>query len=153
MKRVRSFVVLPFAAATLSGLLVFGLMTWFTASIASVFLPGNQPAIDLTVQISQYVRWSSVFMPAAMLGSICFTAMEKATKSLLLAALRSFLLPVLLLGILPARHGVSGIWVTPLLAEVMTVLAAICLLLPFNRLSLLLKQGICQLSGQPYKSL
>lgn len=101
---------------------VFLLITWQTAPVAALFLPDQPEALKLSLEVAGYVRWSMLFMPLAMLGSIYFTALEQASKSLLVALSRGLLLPVMGLLLFPAWWGSAGIWVTPAFAEGVTVL-------------------------------
>lgn len=115
--------------STLVGACVFGIMSWQAPLLVGLFLPDNPQALILTLEVADFVRWSMLFMPLAMLSSVYFTAIEQAGRSLIVAIARGLILPVLGLLVLPLFWGVIGIWVTPLFAEGLSVVvAAGCLL-------------------------
>ena len=112
------------ALCTGVGAAVFFLMGWQAEPMAALFLPEHPEALALTLEVAWLVRWSMLFMPAAMLGSVYFTALEQAGKSLSVAVSRGLLLPVLGLALFPAWWGAAGIWITPAFAEGVAVLVA-----------------------------
>lgn len=128
-KRVKETIIYATAAATAMGMIVFLIMSWQTAGVTNLFLPDNPVALQLTADAAAYVRWSMLCMPLAMLGSIYYTAIEKAAKSFVLAMLRSLLLPAACLLLLPGIWQTTGIWITPFITELLTMLLAILLLL------------------------
>jgi Na+-driven multidrug efflux pump len=107
---------------TLVGAGIFGLITWQTAPVAVLFLPDQPEALQMSLEVAGFVRWSMLFMPLAMLGSLYFTALEQAAASLAVSVSRGLLLPVAGLVIFPAWWGAAGIWITPVFAEGITVL-------------------------------
>ncbi len=129
--RVRGTLWRVSVVATLAGAAVFAVMSWQTPFLAQLFLPDSPEALVMTLEVADLVRWSMLFMPLAMLGSIYFTAIEQAGRSLIVAVTRGLVLPVLGLMVLPGLWGATGIWVTPLLAESLAVaVAAGCLFWP-----------------------
>lgn len=115
------------------GLLVFLLMGAPARMLAALFLPGHPEAQQLTGDVSQLVRWSMLFLPPAMIASVYFTALEQAAKSLAVALSRGLILPVLGLALLPPWLGPTGIWITPVFAEALTVLVALAGLTGWRR--------------------
>ena len=107
------------------GGVIFLLITWQTATVAEMFLPNQPEALQLSLEVAGLVRWSMFFMPMAMLGSIYFTAIEQAGKSLVVAVSRGLLLPVVGLVVFPALWGAAGIWMTPAFSEGITVLIVV----------------------------
>lgn len=101
-ERVRGALWRVAAAGTLVGVLVFFLMGTQANSMAALFLPGHPEAQALTGEVARRVRWSMLFLPAAMLGSGYFTALEQAGRSLVVAVSRGLLLPVLGLALFPS---------------------------------------------------
>lgn len=124
-ERVRGTLWRVGIAASLVGVAVFLLMAWRTPQLASLFLPGEPEAVALTIEVANFVRWSMLFMPLAMLGSMYFTALEQAGRSLIIAACRGLILPAAGLLAFPALWGAAGIWVTPLFAEALTLMVVI----------------------------
>ena len=128
--RVRGALWRVTLACALVGAALFLLITWQTEVAAAAFLPGQPEALQLTLEVAGFLRWSTLFMPLAMLGSIYFTALEQAAKSLVVALARGLVLPVVGLAVFPGLWGAAGIWVTPIFAEGVTVLIVIgCFLL------------------------
>ena len=118
--RVRSISLTAAFASTFTGIIIFIVMSFQTAPLFTLFLPEDFAAITLAAEIAKYVKWSAIFMPLAMFGSIFFTAIEQAGKSLFIAIVRSLLFPAIILSFLPAQIGSIGIWLTPLLSEMLT---------------------------------
>ncbi len=104
------------------GIMVFVLMIWQTTAAVQLFLPDQAEAIALSLEISNYVKWSLLFMPLGMLASIYFTAIEQAKKSLIIAVSRSLAMPVIGLFLFTTVFGTVGIWITPVFSELITVL-------------------------------
>ena len=103
---------------------VFALITWQIETVAGLFLPGQPEALALSLEVARTVRWAMFFMPLAMLGSMYFTAIEMASRSLMVAVARSLVLPVIGLLLFPVWWGPTGIWLTPVFAEGFAVLVA-----------------------------
>ncbi len=123
-RRVKGALWRVAALCTGVGAVVFFLMGWQAEPMAALFLPEHPEALALTLEVAWLVRWSMFFMPAAMLGSVYFTALEQAGKSLSVAVSRGLLMPVLGLALFPAWWGATGIWITPAFAEGVAVLVA-----------------------------
>jgi Na+-driven multidrug efflux pump len=124
-ERVRGTLVRTVILASAMGFLVFLLMGAPATRIAALFLPGHPEALVLTRDVSRFARWSMLFLPAAMVASVYFTALEQAGRSLVVALARGLVLPVAGLAIFPLLWGATGIWITIVFAEATAVLVAI----------------------------
>jgi len=125
--RVRSALRLTVAISSGAGLLVFVAMGAPAGMIAALFLPGHTEAVALTAEISRVVRWSMLLLPAAMIASVYFTALEQAARSLTVALTRSLVLPVAGLLLFPLWWGADGIWMVPMVSEgIAAALALAC---------------------------
>lgn len=123
-ERVRGTLVRTVIVASATGFLVFLLMGPPAGRIAALFLPGHPEALALTREVSRVARWSMLFLPAAMVASVYFTALELAGRSLLVSLARGLVLPVVGLALFPLLWGATGIWFTIVFAEVAAVLVA-----------------------------
>ena len=127
--RVRGALHRVMAVALGVGGLIFLLMTWQMETVARLFIPDHQEALALTMEVAGVVRWSMLFMPAAMLGSMFFTALEQAGRSMVIAAAHSLVLPVMGLAVFPLIMGASGIWTALVFADGAAALVAVgCLI-------------------------
>ncbi|TVR65710.1 MAG: MATE family efflux transporter [Spirochaetaceae bacterium] len=124
-ERVRGTLVRTVILASATGFLVFLLMGAPATRIAALFLPGHPEALVLTQEVSRFARWSMLFLPAAMVASVYFTALEQAGRSLVVALARGLILPVVGLALFPLLWGATGIWITIVFAEATAVLVAI----------------------------
>ncbi|RQD69501.1 MAG: MATE family efflux transporter [Tindallia sp. MSAO_Bac2] len=112
---------------TAIGGIFFVLMSWQMKPIAELFLPGQPEAVALTLEAASFLRWTMWFMPTAILGSIYFTALEQASKSLAIAISKGLLLPVMGLLLFPLWLGADGIWVALVATDILAVIVvAIC---------------------------
>lgn len=112
---------------TVVGGILFGLMSWQMEGIAELFLPDQPEAVVLTLEAASYLRWSLWFMPTAVLGSIYFTALEQAAKSMSIAVSKSLLFPLVGLWLLPIWFGTDGIWMALIATDLLAaVVAAVC---------------------------
>lgn len=130
--RVRGTVIRMMGAGLVIsvGLLAAG---WFPArTMAQLFVPEHPAAIATAVEALRLVSWAFLAMPLGALGSAYFTAIERPVPSLMIAALRSLVLPVALLAVLPvalpATLGSVGIWLIPVASEAATALCALVLI-------------------------
>lgn len=103
----------------------FLIIGWKVDYMAGLFLRGHDEALVLSIEVTSIVRWSLIFMPLAVLGSVFFTALEQAGKSLIVALSRGLIFPVLGLILLPLWWGAFGIWFTVIFSESISVLVAI----------------------------
>jgi Na+-driven multidrug efflux pump len=108
-----------------TGLAFFLIIGWKVDYMAGLFLRGHDDALVLSIEVTSIVRWSLIFMPLAVLGSVFFTALEQAGKSLIVALSRGLIFPVLGLILLPLWWGAFGIWFTVIFSESISVLVAI----------------------------
>ncbi len=120
-KRVQGTLWRTIMIGTAIGGIFFVLMTWQMESVADLFLPGQPEAVALTLEAAGYLRWTMWFMPAVILGSIYFTALEQASKSLAIAISKGLLLPVAGLLFFPMWLGAKGIWMALVATDLLAV--------------------------------
>ncbi len=109
----------------LTGMAFFLVIGWKVDSMAGLFLTGHDQALSLSIEVTAMVRWSLLFMPLAVLGSVFFTALEQAGKSLMVALSRGLIFPIAGLIVFPFWWGTFGIWFTVIFTEFVSVLVAI----------------------------
>ncbi|SIQ41443.1 putative efflux protein, MATE family [Alkalispirochaeta americana] len=110
-----------------------GVLLWFSLGaparmIAGVFLPGHGEAQRVAAEAASFFRWVALCMPLGIIASVYFTAREEAGKSLVIALARGLVLPVAGILLLPLWLGVPGIWLTPVIAEVVACVIALGLI-------------------------
>ena len=115
------------------GAAFFVLLQTQAEPITRLFIPHNPETLSMTIEISRFVSIALLFMPIGIISSMFFTSLLKAGSSLLLSISRGFVFTVLGILILPRFLGASGIWLTPVLAESLTGVLAITLLVRWRR--------------------
>lgn len=93
--------------------------------LADLFLPGEAEAASLTRRFIHACRWSFLISGLNMVLASYFTGRQWAASSMLVAASRSFVLPLVMVLVLPRWFGDEGIFYSTVVAEALTfVLAA-----------------------------
>lgn len=123
--RVRAFLRVALGTAFVVGLTCFCAMTFFPAQLVGIFLPGEGAAVTLSMQYMEVVRFIFFFCGANIVLTAYFTGLLQAAASALVAVLRSLLLPILFLWMLPSMLGDTGIFVALPLAEIVTLPVAL----------------------------
>ncbi len=91
---------------------------WTAAEhVASLFVPDHPDAVALTADAIRIVAWSIPAAAVGTIGSVFFTSIERAGRSLLIAALRGLIVPVAMLAAGPLLWGATGIWFVPVVTE------------------------------------
>ena len=105
--------------------------------VARVFV-GYDEALKVTaVEALIFVSLSYFPLGLTSFSSAFFTGMNDGTFSLMIATSKSFILPAALLFVLPVFLGLTGIWLTTPLSEIMTVFLAVLLFTVYKRKNLL----------------
>lgn len=118
----------------LCGLFFIVLLSLFGRSIVSVFFDASETAVlDMASHGAILASLAFLFNGFNIYVTSYFTAIDRPDLSLLIAALRGlvFLAPLILL--LPKLWGIDGIWVTTPIAEMVTAVVAIILLIKHTR--------------------
>jgi Na+-driven multidrug efflux pump len=124
-KRVKDTLKISVVASTLVSAVLFVLIRWQAPLLISLFIPDHPQTALLTTGAAEIISWSLLIMPVGIIGSAFFTALEKAGQSLLIAISRGLLFTVVGLLVFPVYLGVTGIWITPLFSECVTVLITV----------------------------
>ena len=105
--------------------------------VAGVFV-GYDAALKATaVEALMFIAVSYFPLGLTSFASAFFTGMNDGTYSLMIAASKSFVIPAVLLFVLPPFLGVRGIWLATPLAEIATILLAVLLFASYKRRNLL----------------
>ncbi|ARE87621.1 MATE family efflux transporter [Clostridium formicaceticum] len=121
------------ASSFIIGIIFFILLQWQTQTLVTLFIPEHPDALDLTVSVADTISWSMLFMPVGIVGSVFFTAMEKAIHSLVIAILRGLVFILIGLAVFPLLWGTAGIWITPVFSEAATALVTTFLIYQWMR--------------------
>jgi Na+-driven multidrug efflux pump len=125
--RVSGTVKRVLVASVAIALSLFVIIRWQAPLLVTLFIPDHPETVLLTLKAARLVSWSLLLMPIGIIGSTFFTALEKAGQSLLIALSRGLIFTVIGLLLFPAIWGETGIWITPLFSEAVSVLVTLYL--------------------------
>ncbi len=109
-------------ASIVIAITLFVIIRWQAPHLVTLFIPDHPETVLLTLDAARIISWSLLLMPIGIIGSTFFTALEKAGQSLLVALSRGLIFTVIGLLLFPAIWGETGIWITPLFSEAVSVL-------------------------------
>ena len=132
--RVKKFKQLSLSSATLIGLIIAVMTLFFREPIAGFFVDDLE-TISHTKTIFFYFALSFLFMGANVIMSSFYTALSQPILSILIALMRSFIVPVFALMLVFCFLDARYIWLPLVLAEVATFVIACYLNIkyPFGR--------------------
>ena len=125
LERVQGVLVRVMGIGIIVSIIFFIGIRWQTENLVRIFIVEDLETIALAIEVSNYMSWSFLFMSIGILGSAYFTALEQATKSLIISLLRGLILILLGLTLFPIIWGANGIWFTSVFAEGVTGIIAI----------------------------
>lgn len=130
MKHIMRFAML---CTLLIGSLMTGLYIIFSHSIIRRFVPGAYDVIDLGCRMLNALMMSGPFLGILFMFSFTFQAMGKALPSLALAVSRQgfVFLPMLFIG--RAVAGLYGVIYAQPVADIISILMALCMFLYMNK--------------------
>ena len=105
--------------------------------VARIFVGYDDALRNMAVKALIFVSLSYFPLGLTSFSSAFFTGMNDGTFSLMIAVSKSFVLPVILLFILPPLMGLTGIWLATPLSEIATVFLAVILFTVYKRKNLL----------------
>ena len=115
--RVRETLSRLMTYSLLAGALFFLVLHLQTGPLIALFIKDSPEAMEMALQVAGLMRWSVLLMPVGIVGSMFFTAIEKAGKSLIVAVCRSLVFTVVGLTLFPLMWQETGIWITPIFSE------------------------------------
>lgn len=123
--RVWAFLRTALVAVLALGAGFFSFLSLAPQVLTALFLPEAPDASALTLGFLHACRWAFLFSGVNMVLASTFTGMQWATSSMLVAASRSFVLPVAMLALLPRWLGDIGIFYATTVSEALTLLLAV----------------------------
>lgn len=121
IERVRAALIKLIVSSVLLSLIFFTILRWQAASLVVLFIPGHPEAAKVTLRAAEIISWSLLIMPIGIISSMFFTALERAGSSMLVALSRGLVFTVIGLLVFPSLWGETGIWVTPIFSEGITI--------------------------------
>lgn len=110
---------------TITAIVMTGLAEIFAKSLASIFVGYDKELLELTVNalrlysLSYIISWFNIF------ASSFFTALNDGVISALISFLRTLVLQVLTILILPKLWGINGIWLATFVAEMCAIVVSV----------------------------
>lgn len=118
LDRVKQAYRLGLGDALKIGALFLAITVVFAQPIVRLFGADSQELINLAVQTNRYIALTYLFVAYNMSGSTLFQSMGDGTTSLIIQLLRGFILPIILITVLPNYLGFLGIMLVFPLTEV-----------------------------------
>jgi MATE family, multidrug efflux pump len=139
-ERIRSFLIISGSHIFGLGVTLFSLLAYFPEQMIDVFLESDELATaKIALEFTGAMKWVFLFVGLNMIFSAYHTAMHRPMESAAIALLRSLILPVSALVLLPTILGDPGIYFALPLAEFITLMIALVMFIK-NRPSILMKR-------------
>lgn len=132
-KRIKQFIMTGLITSSAVGLLVSALFLLAPNMLVTAFLSEGEQATEAIA-----LAFIAVFWPAFLFNgmnitlSSCFTALHKPIPSAVIAVMRSLVLPVAGLMLLPRWFGDTGVFMAIPLSEALTFVVAMALMLRYR---------------------
>ena len=125
--RMDAFLRAALITAFGTGFAFFLVLTCFPEALADLFLPGDRETAHIARSFVLAWRWVFPLAALNMVLASYFTGRQWAASSMLVAASRSFVLPLIMLVVLPRLLGDQGIFYATSAAEGLTLCLAAAL--------------------------
>jgi Na+-driven multidrug efflux pump len=119
--RVREVIFTSIKYACGLGVLIFFGLYFFTREIASVFTD-SQVVIDDTSVALKLVFLAVPIIAIQMIGAAYYQAIGKAMPALILTSLRTGIILIPLILILPSYYGITGVWISFPIADILSTI-------------------------------
>ena len=126
--RVKQMMNISCKMAMIMGTSLVVLIFLFGKYLIMMFVSDNEAVLDLALHGSKIYAFTFFFNGLNILFSGYFTSIGDALSSIIVAVCRGMIFILLGISILPQFIGISGVWMTVPVAEVLTLLVVICLL-------------------------
>ena len=126
--RVKQMMNISCKMAMIMGTALVVLIFLFGKYLIMMFVSDNEAVLDLALQGSKIYAFTFFFNGLNILFSGYFTSIGDALSSIIVAVCRGMIFILLGISILPQFIGISGVWMTVPVAEVLTLLVVIFLL-------------------------
>ena len=128
-KRIAGFVTIALITTLIIGAGISVIFVFFPVTLISVFLGSGESATEMIALAFIAVFWPAFLFNGANIAlASYFTALHKPLQSAAIAVSRSLVLPVIGLLLLPIWFGDTGIFITIPIAEALTFLLALGLM-------------------------
>jgi Na+-driven multidrug efflux pump len=124
MNRVKGFRNIALYTNFAFGLLAFVLLQFLRDRAAAVFVK-DIGVIDLASEITFFYSFAMVLMGVNITSAMFFTAIDRPAQSAIIALSRSLVMLLIGLALLPLLFGNTGIWLTFVFAETITLFIAV----------------------------
>lgn len=125
--RVKQMMSISCKMAIIMGSALVVLIFLFGKYLIMMFVSDNQAVLDLALHGSKIYAFTFFFNGLNILFSGYFTSIGDALSSIIVAVCRGMIFILLGISILPQFMGISGVWMTVPVAEVLTLLVVIFL--------------------------
>lgn len=125
--RVKQMMNISCKMAIIMGSALVVLIFLFGKYLIMMFVSDNQAVLDLALHGSKMYAFTFFFNGLNILFSGYFTSIGDALSSIIVAVCRGMIFILLGISILPQFIGISGVWMTVPVAEVLTLLVVIFL--------------------------
>ena len=125
--RVKQMMNISCKMAMIMGSALVMLIFLFGKYLIMMFVSDNQAVLDLALHGSKIYAFTFFFNGLNILFSGYFTSIGDALSSIIVAVCRGMIFILLGISILPQFIGISGVWMTVPVAEVLTLLVVIFL--------------------------
>lgn len=125
--RVKQMMNISCKMAMIMGTSLVVLIFLFGKYLIMMFVSDNQAVLDLALHGSKIYAFTFFFNGLNILFSGYFTSIGDALSSIIVAVCRGMIFILLGISILPQFIGISGVWMTVPVAEVLTLLVVIFL--------------------------
>ena len=105
----------------------------FSLPLAKIFVGYDNELLKLTLRGFMIFAFSFFFTGISMFGSSFFTALNNGLVSALISFLRTFIFQFAAVLLLPIWMGVDGIWLSIVVAELMSVVITILFVIKFRK--------------------
>ena len=113
---------------SLLGIAMMLIAVVFAVPLSSIFTHGDQELLDLTVRGLRLYSLCFLLVGVNIFVSSFFTALSNGAISLFLSTVRTFILPMIAVFVLPIWLEVDGIWLSIGVAEVLALFHSIAML-------------------------
>lgn len=117
----------------LASLLMFGISELGASTLAHIFVGYDETLKAMTVHGFRIFSFLFLLMGFNVFSSSFFTALNNGLISALIAFLRTLVFQISSVMILPSFLGIDGIWLSPLVAEVLSLIISLIFLLSFRK--------------------
>lgn len=126
--RIIKFLKMGLAFVLANGLVIFILMTLIPDRLVSMFLHDKtSEAYFIAMEFIFYMRFLFFFSGPVMIFSAYFTALHRPLESAFISVLKSLIMPVLLLNILPIFLGKTGVFIAVPISDMTAMACALFL--------------------------